>query len=103
MTGPIEMQSGFLRGPQATQNVAHQSAAQESFQQVTASEMQQKTKEATETTQQMQKSEDEGVKNATEQEGQNAGNSEKRKKKQPDKKEAENEDEFRGHFLDIRL
>jgi len=103
MTGPLEMQTSFVKPAEAAQSVSRQLITQEAAQQALASEMSKKTKESTHTTPAAQKAEQEGVKHSTDQEeGAAQGELSRNKKeeeKQPPKKP---EDDYRGHFLDVR-
>jgi len=81
MTGPLEMQTSFVKPAEAAQSVSRQLITQEAAQQALASEMSKKTKESTHTTPAAQKAEQEGVKHSTDQEEGAAQGELSRKKK----------------------
>lgn len=102
MTGPVEIQSSFIKPTEASRGISYQMSAQEAAQQSLAMDMVKKTRESTQHAQAMEKTDNESVRDSTDQESENA----EQKSSSPKRKEEERkplEDEFRGHFLDIRL
>ncbi len=104
MTGPVEMQVNFIRGPEAAQLVSHLANAQEEAQQVNARQQMQKATETTKVTQALKKTEGKQVKSSLEKESSEGGTAFfSKKNKNDDDRDKLVEDEYRGHFLDIRL
>jgi len=102
MTGPVEMQTNFVRAPQTAQQVGNQSSAENAAYTTIAQEQSDEAKRKSESTRNSKRSEQEGTKNATDEQKKNAYL--KREMKGKKKKEEKIvEDEFRGHFLDIHL
>ncbi|HNR63217.1 MAG TPA: hypothetical protein PKM99_09535 [Thermotogota bacterium] len=103
MTGPLEMQTSLVKPSEAAQSVSRQLITQEAAQQVLASEMLKKTKESTHTTPAAEKTSQEGVKNSTDKEqGQMQGELSGRKKEEEKETPKKPDDDYRGHFLDVR-
>src|SRR6056297_507065 len=102
MTGPVEMQTNYIRAPQTAQQVGNQSSAENAVYTTIAEEQSQEAKRQSESTRNSKKSEQEASKNATDEQKKNAYLQREMngKKKKEDKIV---EDEFRGHFLDIHL
>jgi len=105
MTGPVEMQTNYARGPQAAEQVSSQSNAQNNASQTLADEMREQTRRQTESTGETKKGDQEELKDSTQQQHKNEYfASERYPEKTGEKKEDKLvEDEYRGHFLDIHL
>ena len=102
MTGPVEMQTNYIRAPQKAQQVGNQSSAENAVYTTIAEEQSQEAKRQTESTRNSKKSELEASKDATDEQKKNAYlQREMNGKKKKEEKIVE--DEFRGHFLDIHL
>ena len=102
MTGPVEMQTNFIRAPQTAQQVANQTSAENAVYTTIAQEQSDEAKRKSESTRNSKRSEQEGTKNATDEQKKNAYlNREMKGTKKKEEKIVE--DEFRGHFLDIHL
>ncbi|MEA1883743.1 MAG: hypothetical protein U9N62_04380 [Thermotogota bacterium] len=102
MTGPVEMQTNFIRAPQTAQQIGNQSSAENAVYTTIAQEQSEEAKRQTESTRNSKKSEQEEAKNATDEQKKNAYLQRDMKGKKK-KEEKIVEDEFRGHFLDIHL
>ncbi len=102
MTGPVEMQTNFVRGPQAAEKIAHLSNVEQIAQEAEASEMAEKTKRETESTPVLKKAEQQETKSSTEEQNKNQYMNFKRENESDDE-ENPAEDEYRGHFLDVHL
>ncbi|HRW35123.1 MAG TPA: hypothetical protein P5107_08715 [Thermotogota bacterium] len=102
MTGPVEMQTNFIRAPHTAQQIGNQSSAENAVYTTIAQEQSQEAKRKTESTHDSKKSEQEETKNATQDQKKNAFiQRDMKNKEKKDQKIVE--DEFRGHFLDIHL
>ncbi len=102
MTGPVEMQTNYIRAPHTAQQIGNQTSAENAAYTTVAQEQSQEAKRQTESTRNSKKSEQEEAKNATDEQKKNAFLQRDMKGKKK-KEEKIVEDEFRGHFLDIHL
>lgn len=111
MVGPVEFQSGLIRGPEAAQTNSQQEILQQAAQQITAQEMQEKTKRDTQSTQETPKDEKSETQDSTEKEGGSSGYLPGERKGKDAEEELAPEtkqkslaqDEYKGNFIDIRL
>lgn len=102
MTGPVEMQTNFIRAPQTAQQVGNQSSAENAVYTTIAHEQSEEAKRQSESTRNAKKGEQEESKSATDEQKKNPYLQRDMKGKKK-KEEKIVEDEFRGHFLDIHL
>ncbi len=106
MVGPVEFQSGFIRGPEAAQTYSHQETLQQAAQQLTAKEMQDKTKKSTQTAREAAKDEKAEIQDSTQKEGGSGGylpGQKKETEQTEGKPKSLAQDEYKGNFIDIRL